>query len=390
MWRVESERRFRQPAVQSVSRKIGLLSALTLTIATLLNAAALFGFIQSSTAIETSSRLANLGFAQRDSLLALVDEETGVRGYVASGDLHFLDIYDSGRRQFAYDAAYLNAADGGTASLRGLMPATLAIAGQLDGYFGKQILTVRDGNRARAVARLASGKALFDRYRALDDRTQRRVFGALHAARARAAETVRIAIAFSIVTIVLFTVIGLRFMFLVQRGAGIELQAYRDPLTGLANRRAFMAKLQDRIADTSRRGRPFAVAVLDLDGFKTVNDTFGHAAGDTVLRITAARLLSEVRTHDTVARIGGDEFALVLDELEHQSEVSSIVRRLTAIVEKPIQADGAETVTVGISIGFGYFPSDGHDADSLLAIADAAMYAFKDSRQHASRSGTPV
>ncbi len=371
--------------MQSVSRKLGLLSALTLALATLLSGAALIGFIQSNTAMGSTVELANVGFAQRDSLLALVNEETGVRGYVASGDPQFLDVYDGGRRQFQYDAGYLKGSDQRFPDMRLRLPKTLAVAAQIAQYDTKEIVTARQGNRARAVARLAAGKVLFDRYRALDDQTQRRVFGALNAARARALQTVRDAIMLSAFAVVLCVFIGTRFAHLLRRGAGIELQAFRDPLTGLANRRAFMGALARRIADTSHGRSLFAVALLDLDGFKGVNDTFGHAAGDTVLRLTAARLLSELRTQDTVARIGGDEFALLLDDLGDPSETPSVARRLTRIVANPVQIEPGKSATVTASIGFGHFPNDARDAAGLLAIADAAMYKLKEHQRPRSR-----
>ncbi len=350
---------------------------MTLAVATLLSGAALIGFIESYAAMASSVELANIGFTQRDSLLALVGEQSGVRGYVASGDPRFLDAYDAGRRQFAYDAGYLTSSDRRFPDMQLRLPKTLAVAAQLREYYTKEIVTAREGDRARAVSRLAAGRTLFARYSALDDRTQQRVFRALNLARSRALEMVLTASTLLVVTLILFAIIGMRFVYLLRRGARIERQAFCDPLTGLANRRAFMSALEQGIADACRANSSFAVALLDLDGFKNVNDTFGHAAGDTVLRMTAARLVSELRGEDTVARIGGDEFAILLGGLENTTG-ASIARRMTQIVANPVQVESGRCATVTASIGFAYFPDDARDADGLLAIADAAMYEHKE------------
>ncbi len=374
---------------QSVSRKVGRLSAVTLIVATFLNGAALAGFLQSNAAVAVSTQLVDLGFCQRDSQLALVNEETGVRAYVASGDPQFLTDYDDGRRQFAYDLTCLRSRSQRYPDLQGLMGQGLHVAMELNEYFTKEIVTTRLGNRPRAVARLAAGKLLFDRYRRLDASTQRRVFQEVNKARARVLRTTFAAISLSIVTLILFGLIGVRFMLLVRRGASIERQAARDPLTSLLNRRSFAVVLRQRIVDRPR-DQSFVVAMLDLDGFKTINDTQGHAAGDAVLQVIAERLLAEVRTQDTVARIGGDEFAILLDNLTSPSETASVTQRLARSVGRPIPLDKGNEVTVGVSIGLGHFPTNGRNADALLAFADAAMYADKEKRHFLGRSSDKV
>jgi diguanylate cyclase (GGDEF)-like protein len=151
--------------------------------------------------------------------------------------------------------------------------------------------------------------------------------------------------------------------------ASLREQALHDPLTGLGNRHL----LHERARSTLRPGRPASVLVLDLDGFKKVNDTLGHAAGDELLRITAARLRAEVRDHDLVARLGGDEFVVLLQDTDpHRAhEVSA---RLRAALTAPVRL-GPETVLVDASIGSA--TSRDGDLDSLMRVADAEMYRVK-------------
>jgi diguanylate cyclase (GGDEF)-like protein len=145
--------------------------------------------------------------------------------------------------------------------------------------------------------------------------------------------------------------------------------ALHDPLTGLPNRSLLRSHL-----DVGRGERPdFAVLLLDLDLFKPVNDTYGHEAGDEVLRVTAARLRGAVRPADVVARLGGDEFAVLVHDT---SDVQGLAQRLEAVVSAPI-ALGSVTVAVGVSIGQAVHPVDGASFEGLLRVADADMYRVK-------------
>lgn len=160
-----------------------------------------------------------------------------------------------------------------------------------------------------------------------------------------------------------------------QLQANLAALALRDPLTGLANRRLLNELLEASLARTQRSGEHIAVAFLDLDDFKNVNDIFGHDAGDTVLCETARRLLSIVRGADIVARLGGDEFvvALALDV----ATTDSIIARLENALSLPIEISATESVRCPASIGVADTLTIGHDAAALLAAADAAMYVVK-------------
>lgn len=151
-------------------------------------------------------------------------------------------------------------------------------------------------------------------------------------------------------------------------------QALTDPLTGLRNRRAFDLALA-RLRETDQ---PCALLHLDLDHFKQVNDTQGHAAGDLVLRVVARRMLSVVRVDDIIARVGGDEFVLLLPGMTDEADLDPVARRLISVIEEPV-SDGARCHRVSASIGgaLGRMRT-GDEAEALMAAADRALYAAKD------------
>jgi diguanylate cyclase (GGDEF)-like protein/PAS domain S-box-containing protein len=152
--------------------------------------------------------------------------------------------------------------------------------------------------------------------------------------------------------------------------------AHRDRLTGLPNRLSLEGLLADTIADAERGRRGFAVLFMDLDRFKTINDTLGHNSGDDVLREVAARLQSVIREGDVVARPGGDEFIILLPRAGDATEIQAVSRRLLHALAAPMTAGGRE-LYVTASIGAAMYPVHGRDAESLIAHADAAMYRAK-------------
>jgi len=156
----------------------------------------------------------------------------------------------------------------------------------------------------------------------------------------------------------------------------LESLALHDPLTGLPNRRLLMDRLSLAIAHARRNKGNMAVMYLDLDGFKQINDTLGHDAGDTLLRLVAARLVGTVRQVDTVARVGGDEFVIALSELSHGKDVVELVSKVIEAVSQPysIQGHGMNlTVSVGVSV----YPTHGENVEALMKNADMALYEAK-------------
>ncbi len=159
----------------------------------------------------------------------------------------------------------------------------------------------------------------------------------------------------------------------------MEALALRDPLTGLANRRLFNELLDAHLAHHQRDGSPLAIAFLDLDGFKTVNDIHGHDAGDIVLRETAHRLINIVRGADTVARLGGDEFVIVYAPNDAYSH--NLIARIDRALAAPIKISATTAVTCRASIGVALSSAHGYNSTALLAAADEAMYETKRARQ---------
>lgn len=165
-------------------------------------------------------------------------------------------------------------------------------------------------------------------------------------------------------------------------GAALEMSrqmshlAQHDALTGLPNRLLLGDRLTEALAAAHRHQKALAVCFLDVDRFKTVNDTIGHAAADEILRSIARRLSGTLRQSDTVCRYGGDEFVIVLSEIEEPGHASLVARKLLQAVAEPHQTD-RHTVSCTASMGVSLYPSQGRGADRLIAHADAAMYYAK-------------
>ncbi len=164
--------------------------------------------------------------------------------------------------------------------------------------------------------------------------------------------------------------------------------ARHDSLTGLPNRNQFSQELSRAVARSQRSGGGFSVCFIDLDRFKVVNDTLGHAAGDELLQQMAQRLCAAVRENDVVARLGGDEFVVLLDGATDASHVGAIVRKLLATLAAPVRLQGCD-FELGASMGVAVYPQDGTDAEGLLKNADTAMYEAKGAGRNDWRFYTP-
>lgn len=155
----------------------------------------------------------------------------------------------------------------------------------------------------------------------------------------------------------------------------IAHMAHHDMLTGLANRTLLMDRLQMALA-AAKRGRRMALHYLDLDKFKPINDRYGHAMGDMVLKRVADQMQRVVRETDTVARLGGDEFVVVQADVNVASDAAKLAHRLINVVSERSFANNAD-VSVGVSIGVAFAPDDGETPDGILHKADSALYAAK-------------
>lgn len=166
---------------------------------------------------------------------------------------------------------------------------------------------------------------------------------------------------------------------LKEENENLKIQCMRDPLTGINNRTLFMDRLTQALEYQKRNKHFIAVIFIDLDGFKPVNDTYGHSAGDHTLKVIAQRLLESVRKIDTVARYAGDEFAVLLNQINNKNDVCRISEKILAIVKKPFSYEG-NTFSVGASIGVIIVkePSSFSSTD-IINYADSAMYKAKKS-----------
>lgn len=149
-----------------------------------------------------------------------------------------------------------------------------------------------------------------------------------------------------------------------------------DPLTGLPNRLLFLDRLTQALSRVERSQQQLALLYLDLDGFKKVNDSFGHDAGDRLIEMIAERMLSCVRSGDSCARIGGDEFAILVEEADNNADITALAQRLADVVAQPFALNGHQ-VTVHCSIGVAVYPQAGQDVDALLKAADLARQKAK-------------
>jgi diguanylate cyclase len=163
---------------------------------------------------------------------------------------------------------------------------------------------------------------------------------------------------------------------LTHRMRTAERAALRDPLTGLPNSKLLEDRIEQALARSRRTGESFALMVVDLDGFKGVNDAWGHEAGNVVLRSIARRLLTVVRETDTVARVGGDEFVILSLGTQEDAEAAALVGRLRQALRRPYSVQG-RSVELDASVGWALFPQDGVAPEELLAQADGEMYATK-------------
>jgi len=157
----------------------------------------------------------------------------------------------------------------------------------------------------------------------------------------------------------------------------VEHLAYHDALTDLPNRLLISDRLRQLVAQAQRSRRLLAVCYLDLDGFKPVNDTFGHAAGDRLLQEIGNRIQAVLRAHDSIGRLGGDEFVLLLSQLTDLADCRGVLQRVSDAINQPVVLNEATPVSVTASIGVSLYPSDLEDPDALLRRADQAMYEAK-------------
>jgi len=306
-----------------------------------------------------------------------LEEESGLRGFESTGERLFLEPYTAARTTFpqTLDALRRNVAASGVATslpedLQRRNAAWLAdVAQPLLGGRGDRRVLERRGKRETDAFRRSSLKLFGVLNRRADEID----------ADARRNIALIIVVAGIVCAVTSGAAAALFLRDTLRRRANearLAERAERDPLTGLLNRAAFAAALDDRIDAARADGSVFALAFVDLDGFKPINDHYGHQVGDAVLKRVADRLAANARERDVVARLGGDEFVVLL---VGGGDGSVAVARIATALAAP-HGLGDVTLSVDASIGRAVYPVDGADAGSLLHAADLAMYRNKRKR----------
>lgn len=163
-------------------------------------------------------------------------------------------------------------------------------------------------------------------------------------------------------------------------------RATHDTLTNLPNRALFYDHLHQRLSLARRAASQFGLFMIDMDGLKGINDTFGHRAGDAAIKEFASRMMAHFRESDTVARLGGDEFGVILSQLGDSEEAKQLIQRLLSGIRSPVSFEHAH-LRLAASIGFALYPQDGQDINTLMEHADRAMYQMKQEHKAASAHG---
>lgn len=324
----------------------------------------------------------------------LLAMESGQRGYLLTGDASYLDTYDQAKREFGgglqrFEALFRD----GPAPVAEIQELAKLADAKMDGL-ARAIQLRRDGDAAAALAAFGGDEAprLLRQYRArtaalIDELLKARVESAAECS--RTFRSIYILLALLVLIVDLLIVVSIVTLSVsIQRLRELQQEqervAMHDALTNLPNRRYLGEWLTMSLAMARRSKQQVVLLYFDLDGFKEVNDQFGHEAGDRVLKITASRLRRALRISDFVARLGGDEFVAVLPEAPTAPALVALIERLSAgLSEAPIPElkDGA----VSASIGAATFPVDGDTVEALLAAADRAMYEVKQHRKSRAR-----
>lgn len=310
--------------------------------------------------------------AERDRVLQLVNEETGVRAYAATSDRRFLDIYYRSFPQYAADEPAIRAVVAASPALGAVNRTMERTSSHLRSFLRAQIALVAAGRAGNGEARFELGKVLMDRTRAQDAALERRTAAGLEGQRAHTRALVDAGFLGGLALCALLLACTASIAALWRRATHFQIRLTRDALTGISNRGAAFSAMRRHIAG----GVPFGVVFIDLDGFKKVNDVYGHAAGDAILKSVAGRIQSELREGDLVSRMGGDEFVCVIAPPAGAEDVGAIAARLRKAVGKPYRFESDDYV-VGASAGIAMYPVDGTSPEALLARADRAMYAQK-------------
>jgi diguanylate cyclase (GGDEF)-like protein len=335
--------------------------------------AAMWQFLQLSHSLDRQAALTAAAFAQHDRLLQMVNEETGMRGYVATGDPAYLDVYETAKAVWRRDAAAVEQTQAVFPRLTPRVRRSIGLSLELQRYFAGEIVLMRAHRADLAKRNLSRGKALFDRLRALDTQVQQAANAEMRKQRVHSVLLAKAGFTSAVTLSGILVVWALAFLLILGRARAYRASSFIDSLTGVRNRRGAAAAIQAQLA---AQPPSFGLVFIDLDGFKKINDAHGHAAGDAILRDVAARLQQELREGDSVCRVGGDEFLCVLAPPATREQVSVIARRLRRSIAQSYSFRGNKHV-IGCSVGVSMYPDHGTTSEVLIARADSAMYRAK-------------
>jgi diguanylate cyclase (GGDEF)-like protein len=327
----------------------------------------------------------------------LQDAESGQRGYLLTRSTPYLQPYIRGRRDVEYASQQLNDVVSGDAE-------SMAIVHRIDDRRRNKLVEMErtldlaranHWSEAMALVQTDEGKREMDMLRSEFDNLSR----LWQARRQAAANDVRQRVTFgasALAAVAVFVGGLLAYALVVQQRAFANITAYSeamdreagcDPLTGLPNRRRLLSAI-DSLAAGAGTGAKVAVFYLDVDGFKSVNDVLGHSAGDAFLRRLAKWLSAVVRREEMLARVGGDEFVVLLRDYGDDEELRRLAHRLIEQVQAVAQAEYSGRFSIGLSIGIATYPDRVKNIRQLIEVADAAMYVAK--REGSSLSFGPV
>lgn len=364
-----------------------VMAAITLLLAVAWVVFAAFNLIDN---VALKSKLDEARHASVSLLSAIVDAETGQRGYLITNNATFLEPYNHARAHAVETMAKLSLRAGdfpelkpGIKSLQKLIDkkfriidSTLQI--QLNaGSYAPHLALTKDHGQA-VMSRIRGELKMADVFLSEKERYLHNEINS----RLKQAITGAVLLLLVMIGILLFAYHRTVYLFdqtiKAQKIADrLDYQAGHDVLTDIPNRRNFEQTLKRVLAMSARNRETFGLLYLDLDGFKKVNDQYGHDVGDEALIVVIERFTEALRESDFLARIGGDEFALIVQNYKEKSELELLAIRIIESLGKDILVSGRQ-VHLGVSIGIACYPSDARGTDALVAKADAAMYRAKE------------
>ncbi len=346
------------------------------------------GWLKNTTNSEQIARVNEIEDVIHQLREHMLEVESGERGYIITGNENFLEHYQHGLGKVEMQRTELMRLVSGQSSEQGRMA-------ELDKRLNAKValsqanVLARKQSFSEAQARVLSGAGkremdalvsiLEDLSTAQNDRKL-----ALHYQRMVVFDEMRnniaLAAVLSVVVLIYLHLSLMRMMKLMHESEqNLQHIASHDVLTGLPNRRLMIEHIDQAMQRCKRHKKSMALLFLDLNGFKPVNDQYGHKAGDEVLKQVAQRLSEAMRASDRVARFGGDEFVVLVEDIQEKEDVCGIVAKVDEAIFRAFTLVEGIQVSISTSIGVAIYPRDAEDMESLLRVADTAMYAAKNS-----------